>query len=100
MLSNLLANAVAHGGEDAPVRVRGAVTNGIVELSVTNGGAPIPPEAMAGLFKPFVRASERPRRQGLGFGLYIASEIARAHGGTLDATSDPDGTTFTFRMPA
>lgn len=100
LLSNLLANAVAHGGGDAPVRVRGAVTDGIVELSVTNGGAPIPPEAMAGLFKPFVRASERPSRQGLGLGLYIASEIAKAHGGTLDATSDPDGTTFTFRMPA
>ncbi len=100
LLSNLVANAVTHGGENTPVRVRGIVTDGHVELSVTNGGAPIPPDAMAGLFRPYVRASERPSRQGLGLGLYIASEIAKAHGGTLEATSDPEGTTFTFRMPS
>jgi signal transduction histidine kinase len=38
-------------------------------------------------------------RQGLGLGLYIASEIARAHGGTLEATSSAEETRFTFRMP-
>ena len=37
--------------------------------------------------------------QGLGLGLYIASEIARAHGGRIDVTSSPDETRFTFRMP-
>ena len=50
-------------------------------------------------FKPFVRASERPGQQGLGLGLYIASEIANAHGGTLTATSTPNETRFTFSMP-
>jgi hypothetical protein len=39
------------------------------------------------------------RREGLGLGLYIASEIAKAHGGTLDAVSNPAETRFTFRMP-
>ncbi len=38
--------------------------------------------------------------QGLGLGLYICAEIARAHGGTLVATSTPERTTFLFRMPA
>ena len=37
--------------------------------------------------------------QGLGLGLYIASEIARAHGGTLYVNSSADETRFTFRMP-
>ena len=100
LLSNLLANAVTHGAPDEPVRVRGGSGDGQVELSVTNGGAGIPPAAMAGLFKPFVRATERPSKQGLGLGLYIASEIAKAHGGTLEASSNPAETTFTFRMPA
>ena len=40
------------------------------------------------------------RRQGLGLGLYIASEIARAHGGKIDVGSSPAETRFTFRMPA
>lgn len=86
LLSNLVANALTHGASDAPVTVRGVMIDGIVELSVGNAGRPISPEAMANLFQPFVRASSRPSQQGLGLGLYIASEIARAHGGTLTAT--------------
>ena len=38
-------------------------------------------------------------RPGLGLGLYISSEIARAHSGTLDVTSTPAETRFTLRMP-
>ncbi|MFJ7836438.1 sensor histidine kinase, partial [Methylobacterium sp. NPDC097213] len=100
LLSNLLANAVTHGAPDSPVQVRGATSDSVFELAVTNSGEPIPPAAMAGLFKPYVRASERPSKQGLGLGLYIASEIAKAHGGTPEAVSTPDAATFTFRMPA
>ena len=65
-----------------------AAAAGVFELSVTNAGEPIPPAARA-LFQPFFRASVRPGQQGLGLGLYIASEIARAHGGTLEASSTP-----------
>jgi hypothetical protein len=39
---------------------------------------------------------EQEQGQGLGLGLYIASEIARAHGGTLEVTSSAEGTRFTF----
>ena len=35
----------------------------------------------------------------MGLGLYIAHEIATAHGGTLDVASTPEETRFTFRMP-
>ena len=51
------------------------------------------------LFKPFVRASARANLQGLGLGLYIASEIAKAHKGKLLVTSTPKETRFTFQMP-
>jgi signal transduction histidine kinase len=51
------------------------------------------------LFQPFARASAGPGQEGLGLGLYIASEIARAHEGSLDVASSKEETRFTFRMP-
>ena len=52
------------------------------------------------LFQPFARGDVRPNQQGLGLGLYIASQIAQAHGGTIDVTSTAEETRFTFRMAA
>ena len=100
LLSNLLANALTHGGSEGPVRVRAATDGGAFELSVANAGEPIPPATLGRLFQPFVRASVRRGQQGLGLGLYIAAEIARAHGGTLEVASTPAETRFTFTMPA
>jgi signal transduction histidine kinase len=98
LCSNLLANALAHGAADAPVHVEAATTERTFTLSVANRGNPIPPHMLDSLFEPFFRASARPGQQGLGLGLYIASEIARAHGGALTAISTPAETRFTFRM--
>ena len=99
MLSNLLANALTHGDPAGPVRVRARNDDRSFELSVKNLGEPIPPEIAAHLFQPFSRASAGPGQQGLGLGLYIASEIARAHEGALELESSPEETCFTFRMP-
>jgi sigma-B regulation protein RsbU (phosphoserine phosphatase) len=98
LLSNLLGNAVTYGAVGEPIVVR-AATKGEFVMSVTNHGAPIPPGAMERLFLPFSRGEVRPSQQGLGLGLYIASEIARAHGGGIYVTSTPQETRFTFRMP-
>src|SRR6266481_5030228 len=99
LFSNLLGNAVTHGAAERPIRVRATTQDGKFELSVANAGEPIPSEAMERLFQPFYRLAEQGSQQGLGLGLYIASEIARAHGGTIDVTSSPAETQFTFRMP-
>jgi signal transduction histidine kinase len=99
LFSNLLGNAIAHGTAEQPIRVRAATRDGEFELSVANSGAPIPSDAMDRLFQPFYRVSDQDAPQGLGLGLYIASEIARAHGGNIDVTSSPEETRFTFRMP-
>jgi hypothetical protein len=98
MFSNLLANALTHGDPSGPVRVRARRGGGAFELSVSNLGDPIPPETIRRLFQPYTRASDRPGRQGLGLGLYIASQIAHAHGGTLEVESSAEETRFTFRM--
>jgi sigma-B regulation protein RsbU (phosphoserine phosphatase) len=99
MASNLIANAITHGAPAMPVKVQARSQDGRFELSVSNAGEPIPSEVATELFKPFVRASARPSQQGLGLGLYICSEIAKAHGATLSVSSTIDETRFTFRMP-
>jgi signal transduction histidine kinase len=99
LLSNLLANALTHGDKAGPVRVRARSDESGFELSVANRGEPIPPDTVDRLFQPFQRASARPGQQGLGLGLYIASEIARAHDSSLEVTSSSEETRFTFRMP-
>jgi signal transduction histidine kinase len=98
LLSNLLSNALAYGTQDAPVRV-GASTKDVFELWVANQGPAIPATIRQKLFSPFTRGDVRPDQQGLGIGLYIVAEIARAHDGAMDITSTDDETRFTFRMP-
>lgn len=102
LLSNLLGNAVAHGAPDQPISVDIAERDGELVASVTNQGMPIPPEVQASLFQPFSRnESKQKSLQGLGLGLYIASQIALAHGGRIDVSSSAEaGTTFTLHMPA
>ncbi len=99
LASNLISNAVTHGATGVPVRIAAFTSLGMLELTVANGGEPIQPAMFGKLFMPFVRASVRPNQQGLGLGLYIAQEIARAHAGTLSVTSNERETRFTFRMP-
>ena len=99
LFSNLLGNALLYGKADAPVTVQASTRDGTFELSVANAGDQIPARrasacssrSHAGTCGRTSRASDS--------GLYIASQIARAHGGTLDVTSTAAETRFTFRMP-
>jgi hypothetical protein len=100
MLSNLVANAVEHSPADEPVDVRVGGTADRVVFAVANRGDPIPPDVVPRLFEPYMRTRRRGPRPGLGLGLYIAAEVARAHGGTVRAESSAeDGTTFTVELP-
>lgn len=99
LLSNLVGNAVTHGDPTQPIEIGASTRNGTFELWVSNAGDPISEAAMGTLFKPFFRGEVRGSRQGLGLGLYIASEIARVHGGALSVRSDENETRFTFTMP-
>ncbi|MBY5370340.1 PAS domain-containing sensor histidine kinase [Rhizobium leguminosarum] len=99
LVSNLLGNALTHGTPDEPVRLSAATVDGKLELWIANGGAPISSEAMTRLFQPFFKGEAGTTQRGLGLGLHIASEIARAHGGTIAVRSDDKETRFTFVMP-
>lgn len=98
LFSNLLGNAITYGDVDKPIIVSAKTAEGRFSLAVTNYGAPISDKAMQNLFRPYTRG-DRPSQQGLGLGLYIASEIARAHDGTLKAVSTGEATIFEFSMP-
>jgi signal transduction histidine kinase len=99
MFSNLLANALTHGDSNTPIRVEATTGDETFSLSVANSGQPIPPAIVNELFLPFRRGDGHASKQGLGLGLFIASEIARAHGGALTLSSSEQETKFTFQMP-
>jgi signal transduction histidine kinase len=99
--SNLIGNALQHGAEGQPVRVvvDGADSDA-VGISVSNGGS-IPQGIVPHLFDPF-RGAERQqgRLDGLGLGLYIAQQIARAHEGAVNVDLGvPGEVTFAVRIP-
>jgi signal transduction histidine kinase len=100
LLANLLGNAIAHGDPSQPVEIRATTLRGQFELSVANAGPPIPQDVQDRLFQPFFRGAATASQEGLGLGLYIVSEIARAHHGTVTVASTPEETRFTLRMPA
>jgi signal transduction histidine kinase len=101
LLSNLLGNAVTHGSKEACISVRAYTEADEIVISVTNQGAPIPAELMPLLFQPFTRSEAGQRGEGLGLGLYIASQITAAHNGALSVTSTLEsGTCFVARFPA
>ncbi len=106
VLGNLVANALQHGQENTPVRitVHGAADE--VVLAVHNIGEPIAPELLPRIFDPFKSPpadstrGATGRRRSLGLGLYIVSQIVRAHGGGVEVRSNrEEGTTFTVHWP-
>jgi signal transduction histidine kinase len=100
LLSNLLGNACHHGSPDQPVDVVVAVEDDVLEISVRNGGDCIPDEDLRKIFQPYWRPATSKPGGGLGLGLYICSEIVKAHEGALQATSSQgQGTKFTARIP-
>jgi signal transduction histidine kinase len=99
LVSNLLANALTHGSQTEPVSLVARITGDYLDMEVANQGEPIPPEALPQLFAPFQRSSISPTREGLGLGLYICSQIVKAHAGTIEVTSTREaGTRFAVKL--
>lgn len=99
LLANLLTNAAVHGDRSAPITLSVHAASDLFTLKVHNWGA-IPANRLSAVFAPFSREMGDRPRPGLGLGIYIASEIAKSHGGTLGVESSTDaGTSFKFEMP-
>ena len=98
--SNLVGNAIQHGGATEPIELVVEGSRDEVQVDVHNGGPPISKSALATMFDPMIRHDRDTTHPGLGLGLYIASQVVIAHGGTLEVTSTKAaGTTFTAHLP-
>nr|WP_232842386.1 HAMP domain-containing sensor histidine kinase [Terrimesophilobacter mesophilus] len=100
-VANLLANARIHTPEGTTVTTTVAERGSEVFLTVADDGPGIPPELLPHLFERFVRGDgSRSRIAGsTGLGLAITRAIVEAHGGSIDAKSEPGDTRFTIALP-
>ena len=100
-VANIAGNAVEHAAIGSAVEIVASGDGEGVVVEIQNLGAPIAPDVLPILFEPFRRAKVRvPSQAGnLGLGLYIAHEVVRGHGGTIEARSAGGKTTFTLRLP-
>ncbi|MBA3948046.1 MAG: DUF4118 domain-containing protein [Herpetosiphonaceae bacterium] len=101
VLTNMLENAAKYAPGGTPIEI-GAVQAGVqIALWVGDRGPGFPPGTEQRVFEKFYRASARTgSTSGSGLGLAIARGIIEAHGGTIAASTRPDGgACVTFRLP-
>jgi signal transduction histidine kinase len=93
LVSNLVDNAIRYNLTGGHVEVRLAATATETALTVANTGPPVAPDQVSRLLEPFQRAAlDRPASpNGLGLGLSIVAEIAKAHGASLAVRPRPEG---------
>lgn len=102
VLTNLVTNAIRHGGPDAAISIEGRREDGRVAVSVSDTGPGMPPEELQNIFKRLYRGDSARTGSpgGAGLGLSIASSLAKAMRGELTVESEIGrGTTFTLRLP-
>ncbi len=99
LLGNLVANAVKYGSSDSPLTITSTIGERDFTMAVHNHGPPIAEDARALLFRPMTRGVTSVHAGGVGLGLFIVSEIAKAHAGSVSVDSTAlEGTTFRARF--
>lgn len=105
VFSNIICNAIQHGDNQLPIEVELGLLENFAIFTVHNSGEPIPEDALPFIFNPLGRFYQRSTSdhepiEGLGLGLFIASEIVASHNGSIHITSDSSrGTTFLVKLP-
>lgn len=86
VMTNLVQNAIEHGGRHVTIRVIGPV------LEVEDDGPGIPPQERERVFEAFHRL--RPRSTGAGLGLNLVQQVVERHGGHVSILGAPNGGTI------
>ena len=105
ILLNLGTNAIKYGRARSPIRIEVEHRDGRARIGITDHGVGIPADQLDRIFEPFVQLAPadagESSRGGLGLGLSISRDLARAMGGDLNVSSVPgQGSTFVLELPA
>jgi signal transduction histidine kinase len=99
VVSNLVANALRHGGGH-PVRVTLGRHEGATRLRVEDGGPGVPESERERIFQRFAQTQGSGSKGGLGLGLYIVRQIVEAHHGRVWVEDAPGGgAAFVVELP-
>jgi signal transduction histidine kinase len=102
ILVNLLSNAIKFTGSAGRVGLTCEALEQTIRIHVSDSGIGIPSEKLEAIFEPFVQVSSEPtsRGAGLGLGLAISRDLARAMNGDLTVESTLGaGSRFTLTLP-
>jgi signal transduction histidine kinase len=102
ILVNLIANALKFTPAGGTISLGSSATEANVSIAVTDTGIGVPREKLDRIFEPFVQADRalRSSDQGVGLGLAISRQLARAMGGDITVVSQVGaGSTFSLTLP-
>jgi PAS domain S-box-containing protein len=100
---NLVSNAVKHSPSGSAIRIKCEVRSGSAAIHVSDSGAGIAPDHQEAIFEPFVQLGRTltSTHEGIGLGLAISRDLARAMGGDVTVeSSEGSGATFTVWLPS
>src|SRR5574344_110870 len=100
VVKNLISNAISHSNTKEKIDVTMNEDNDFVYLSVIDYGQGISKEEIKLIFNKYYSAAKKFRKIGTGLGLYLSQQIAKAHGGEINVTSEPNvKTEFCVKIP-
>lgn len=103
VFSNLVSNARHHGTAGEPILVTLMTCESMLTMTVTNVAPPIAHQVIELMHDPFKSGVPGPANVrnpgGMGLGLYIASEVTKAHGGMLRYAHDGTRVSFAMEIP-
>ncbi|MGH9058467.1 MAG: sensor histidine kinase, partial [Acidimicrobiales bacterium] len=101
VVANLLTNAIKFTPAGVRVTLQaGPGPDGRAQVVVGDTGVGIPPDELPHIFDRFWRGSSAGRVTGTGIGLAVVAELVAAHGGEVEATSQPgSGTRIVVELP-